>query len=95
VRFEIRVKPKASANRVGGTWGEGVLIVAVTAPAVDGRANKAVVRALARSLELGPGRLSIVSGERHRTKVIEIADPPSDLTLSLNALRSARRPTSP
>jgi len=51
VRFEIRVKLKASANRVEGTWGAGVLVVAVTAPAVDGKANKAVVRALARSLE--------------------------------------------
>ncbi|MFV0257351.1 MAG: DUF167 domain-containing protein [Acidimicrobiales bacterium] len=79
-RFEIRVKPGSSAASVGGTWGEGdALVVAVTAPAVDGRANDAVLKLLASVLEVRKRQLSIVRGATHRSKVVEVDDPPPGL----------------
>jgi hypothetical protein len=79
-RGKVRAKPGASRARVGGGYGpENRLIVAVSAPAVDGRANDAVLRALAAALGLRPSRLRLVGGERSRDKVVAISDPPEGL----------------
>ena len=48
------------------------MVVRVTAPALEGRANRAVQRLLAKRLGVAPTRLSIVRGEHARDKVIEI-----------------------
>jgi uncharacterized protein YggU (UPF0235/DUF167 family) len=37
VRIKVRVHPGSSRNVVGGRYGEGVLVVRVTAPALDAR----------------------------------------------------------
>ena len=69
----IRVKPGASRTRVGGAYGDPpALIVAVTEPAVDGRANEAVLRALAEALDVPRSTLEIVSGHTARTKLVRI-----------------------
>ena len=47
--IEFRVRPNSSRNKVGGTVGDPPrLVVAVQAPAVDGKANEAVVKELAK-----------------------------------------------
>ena len=77
MRFAIRVRPGASRTSVGGRRGDA-LVVAVTAPAVDGRANKAVIQALADAFGVRARHISIVSGERARDKVVEINPPPHE-----------------
>ncbi|MFV0524920.1 MAG: DUF167 domain-containing protein [Acidimicrobiales bacterium] len=90
-RFEIRVKPGSSAAAVGGTWGEAdALVVAVTAPAVDGRANDAVIKLLASVLKVRRRQLSIVHGATHRSKVVEVVDPPEGLDDLLDRRRAGR-----
>ena len=49
VRFAVRITPRAAADRVEGVV-DGVLKVRVTAPAVEGAANDALVRLLADEL---------------------------------------------
>jgi uncharacterized protein (TIGR00251 family) len=67
--IEIRVRPNASRNRVGGTVGEPArLVVAVQAPAVDGKANEAVLKELAKAFDLRPRDFTIVYGELSRDK---------------------------
>lgn len=81
-RFAVRVKPGARRTTVGGTWPGTLgpaLVVAVTAPAVDGRANDAVRKALATALDVPERDITIAVGTRSRDKIVEIADPPSDL----------------
>lgn len=69
----IRVKPGSSRSFVGGSFGDPpALVVSVTAPAVDGRANDAVLEALARALALRQRNLSIASGHTARTKIVRI-----------------------
>lgn len=67
--IEIRVRPNASRNKVGGTVGEPPrLIVAVQAPAVDGKANDAVIKELAKAFGLRQREITIVFGELGRDK---------------------------
>ena len=67
--LEIRVRPSASRNKVGGTAGDPPrLVVAVQAPAVDGKANAAVIKELALAFNLRPRDFTIVHGELARDK---------------------------
>jgi uncharacterized protein len=86
----VRVKPAAARNRVGGRY-DGpygpAVIVAVTAPAVDGRATEAARRAVAEALRVRPAGLRLRSGAASRDKLFTIDDPPADLEVRLQALR--------
>jgi len=67
--LEIRVRPNASRNKVGGTVGNPPrLVVAVQAPAVDGKANAAVIKELATAFDLRARDFTIVHGELARDK---------------------------
>ncbi|MBB4910324.1 DUF167 domain-containing protein [Actinophytocola algeriensis] len=73
MRVDIRVKPGARKESVGGTHGDA-LVVAVQAPPVDGKANDAVRKALARAFGVRRQDVVIVAGERSRDKVVELPD---------------------
>jgi uncharacterized protein (TIGR00251 family) len=73
MRFAVRVKPGARKAHVGGRHGDA-LVVAVTAPPVDGKANEAVRKAIAAAFGLRRQDVAIVAGERSRDKVVEIPD---------------------
>ncbi|MBI2206148.1 MAG: DUF167 domain-containing protein [Candidatus Rokubacteria bacterium] len=49
-----------------------VLAVRVTAPPVEGEANRAVAALLARSLGVAPSAVTVVRGERGRDKVVRV-----------------------
>lgn len=70
VRFSVRVRPGASRTVARGVYGQDQLVVAVNERAVDGRATEACLRAVARALGLRLADLSVVSGGRHRTKIL-------------------------
>lgn len=59
---------------MGGRYGEDALIVAVQAPAVDGRATDAALKALAQALGCRPAQVRLVSGATSRTKLVEMPD---------------------
>ena len=67
--IEIRVRPNSSRNKVGGSVGDPPrLVVAVQAPAVDGKANQAVIKELASAFECRARDFTIVYGELGRDK---------------------------
>ena len=55
-----------------GTGEVRVLVVTVAAPAVDGKANEAVRRAVADAFGVRVRDVTVVSGERSRDKVLEV-----------------------
>jgi uncharacterized protein YggU (UPF0235/DUF167 family) len=71
----VRVRPGAGRNRVGGRY-DGphgpALIVAVSAPAVDGKATEAVRRALADALGLRAADVALRRGRTSRDKVFTV-----------------------
>ena len=59
---------------MGGRWGDGeVLAVAVSARAVDGAATAAVRAAVATAFGVRARDVVLVTGERSRTKVLDVA----------------------
>jgi uncharacterized protein YggU (UPF0235/DUF167 family) len=90
----LRVKPGARRNSVGGRHDGPLgpaLIVAVTAPAVDGRATEAALRAVADALQLRRADVALRSGQTARDKLIQVDHPPDDLTARLRAVRDGAR----
>ena len=71
VSFEVRVVPRASRDRVVGVVG-GALKVTLTAPPVEGAANAALCKLLAKALGVAKSSVEIVRGERGRTKRVRV-----------------------
>jgi uncharacterized protein len=71
VSFAVRVQPRASRDEIAGEW-QGALKIRLTAPPVDDRANEALRRLLAARLKVPLSAVRIASGERSRTKRVEI-----------------------
>lgn len=72
MRVAIRVRPGAARTAVGGSYGDGQLVVAVTARAVDGGANRAVVAALAAAFGVRRAEVEILTGATARSKLVLI-----------------------
>ena len=81
----IRVRPGVSKAGVGGEVG-GRLQVRVNAPAVDGRATEAALRAVAEAFAVRPHAVSLVSGALSRDKLVAIEGDESALSARLAAL---------
>jgi uncharacterized protein len=69
--LEVLVRPGASRDEVGGEHA-GALVVRLTAPPVEGRANKALRKLIARRAGVPAGAVEIVRGERSRRKLIRV-----------------------
>ena len=70
----VRVQPGAKRNEVVGRFGEA-LRVRIAAPAVDGKANEALLRFLAGEFGVRRAAVSIVSGPASRSKRVRIEAP--------------------
>jgi uncharacterized protein (TIGR00251 family) len=71
VSFPVRVQPRASKDEITGVV-EGALKIRLQAPAVENRANEALVEFLAHLLKTPKSAVRILGGERSRTKRVEI-----------------------
>ena len=72
VTLKVRLQPRASRDGIDGLHGDA-LKVKVTAPPVEGRANKAVKKLLAGRLGLSLSQVEIIAGERSREKLLRIS----------------------
>ena len=71
-RVEVRVVPRASRDELAGFDDTGRLKVRLTAPPVEGAANRALVKLLSKRLGVARGAVTVVRGETSRNKLVEI-----------------------
>ncbi len=71
VTFSVRVQPRASRDEIAGII-DGAMKIRLCAPAVENRANEALVEFLASVLKTSKSAVRIRSGEQSRIKRVEI-----------------------
>lgn len=69
--LKLRIVPNARRNEVVGEHGDAVKLK-VAAPAVEGKANEALLEYLAELLEVPRRTLSLSAGEKSRDKSIVV-----------------------
>lgn len=72
-RITVKVTPRAKENRIVG-FKDNVLRVRITAPPVEGKANKALAAFLADAWGVPKSSIKMIQGETSREKVLEIPD---------------------
>jgi len=72
VELEVRVIPRARRDELAGAR-DGRLLVRVTAPPLEGRANAAVCELIAKAAGVPKTSVAVIRGERSRDKLVRIA----------------------
>jgi uncharacterized protein YggU (UPF0235/DUF167 family) len=69
--IRVRLTPRAAREQITAGPGGGYA-VRVTAPPVDGRANEALCRLIARRAGVAPSRVTVLRGHKARDKVVRV-----------------------
>jgi uncharacterized protein (TIGR00251 family) len=67
----VRLQPRANRDEIMGVR-EGRVVVRVTAPPVDGKANDALCRLIAKKAGVAPSKVTVVKGQTAREKVVRV-----------------------
>ena len=70
IQFAAAIQPRASRNKILGIHNH-CLKIKLTSPPVDGAANQACIKFLAKAFGISPSRVSIVKGETSKNKTIQ------------------------
>jgi uncharacterized protein (TIGR00251 family) len=73
----VRLQPRAKREEIVGQRGDA-LVIRVTAPPVDGKANAALCALVAERAGVAKSAVSVVHGHTSRDKVIRVDGVPSD-----------------
>jgi len=83
---KIYLQPKSSKNEIVGPYRDGIK-VKVTAPPMEGKANEALIRLLAKKLGIPSSSIEILKGNHSREKTLRISgDLDRELMKKLNFL---------
>lgn len=85
----MRLQPRASRDELLGLR-DGVLHARVSAPPVDGQANRALCRLIAARVRVAPSQVEILRGERGRSKLVRVGGLSQEALLA--ALNAAAGP---
>jgi uncharacterized protein (TIGR00251 family) len=70
-RIMVRLRPRAGADELIGMR-DGVLQARVSAPPLEGKANRALCKLIAKRLGIAPSRVSVARGEKSRDKLLRV-----------------------
>src|SRR5215469_15567916 len=71
ITFSVKVQPRARKNAITGSVGDA-LKLSLTAPPVEGKANRAVIEFLADLFDIPRSSVTIASGKTNRLKMVNI-----------------------
>jgi uncharacterized protein len=69
--LRVRLQPRAKRDEVVGERA-GAVVIRVTAPPVDGKANDALCRLIAKAAGVAPSKVSVIRGHAARDKVVRV-----------------------
>ena len=78
----LRVQPRASRTEIVGLHGDALRVRLSAAP-VDGAANRELIKFVAKKLRRPPSGVTLVRGDRGRTKTLSVEDMDSREVVSL------------
>ena len=81
--LKVYLQPRSSKNEVVGPYRDGIK-VKVTAPPVEGKANEALIRFLAKGFGIPPSCIEIIKGLHSREKTLRISSTILDKRLDFN-----------
>lgn len=81
--LSVRVTPNARREGIEGLWNDTHLKIALTAPAVDGKANEALIAFLAPYLQVRKTDITLLSGQTARYKILKITSVHPDALIPL------------
>jgi uncharacterized protein (TIGR00251 family) len=70
-RVAVKLQPRGRRDELLG-FADDVLRARVSAPPVDGKANKALCRLIAERAGVAPSRVTVVRGAKSREKLVEV-----------------------
>lgn len=70
--FSVHLQPNASRDQLVELREDGMVKIKIKAPAVEGKANRALIQYLHDILNVPVSRIQIIRGELSRDKVIRI-----------------------
>jgi len=71
ITLKIYLQPKSSKNEIVGPYRDGIK-VKLTAPPIEGKANEALVKFLAKEFKIPPSSIEILKGHHCREKIIRV-----------------------
>ena len=71
ILLTLRIIPNSSKNEIIKT--EGMIKVKITAPPVDGKANKALVEFLSKTFKIPKTSFKIIKGETSKDKTLSVS----------------------
>jgi len=70
--LKVRVTPRARKNEISEFLPDGTIKIRLTAPPVEGKANKSLIKILSSILDIPRSNIEIVSGLKGRNKIIRV-----------------------
>jgi len=70
---KVKIVPGSSKNKIIGVYNKALKIT-ITAPPVDGKANKKCIAYLAKYFDVAKSKIEIISGKTRKNKLIRIYD---------------------
>ena len=71
VSLRIKAQPAASKNEFCEIYGDDAIKVRIKAPAVEGAANKELIKFLAKSFKVPKSDIIFKSGQNSKIKIVE------------------------
>ncbi len=71
VVFNLKIQPNSSQNKISGIYGDGALKINIKAPAVEGAANKELIKFLHKTFKV-PKSSVVIKGENSKNKKVSL-----------------------
>ena len=71
VSIRIKAQPNASKSEFCGVYGEDAIKIRIKAPAVEGAANKELVKFLSKSFKVSKSDIIFKTGQQSKIKIVE------------------------